>query len=260
MSDIKKAINQFDFSQSEYCILSIRLKTDGFSFSIYNTITKEYYAEEIKTDPSLSLTANIKRVFKEIEFLSKPFQQKRIVFIGIRYLLLPLELFEDEQKETLFYHSHTKKENDIILYDIVKRNNIVVLYAIDKSAFTFLKEWDKELSIQSQTSLLIEKLYSVNKISKKKQMFLNIQTGKIDLFSFSEGELLSINTFTVQSVADILYYSLHLWKQQGFNQQQDEFIFLNNSKEVKSIIPELSKYIKNIQNSPFTIPIELKEE
>ncbi len=259
MSDIKRAINQFDFSKSEQYILSIRLKADGFSFSIHDTIAK-YYSEEIATDSSLSLTANMKRVFNELEFLSKPFLHKRVVFIGMRYLLLPLELFEDEQKETLFYHSHIKKENEIILYDIVKKNNIVVLYAFDKSAFKFLKEWDKELSIQSQTSLLIERLGSENKSSKKKQMFLDLQTEKIDLFSFHEGNLLSINTFTVQSVSDILYYSLYLWKQLNFNQLQDEFLFLNNSAEVKTIIPELAKYIKNIRCIPLTIPVELKIE
>ena len=149
MSDIK-TINHDQGSR--FLLLSIRLKTDGFSFSIYNTTTKEYHSEEIETDSSLSLTANLKRTFKEQEFLSKPYRQKNVVFVGTRYLLLPLELFEDEQKETLFYHSHVKKENEIILYDIVKKMNIVVLYAIDKSAYDS-QEWDKELGIQSETSL-----------------------------------------------------------------------------------------------------------
>lgn len=260
MSDIKKTINQLDFSESEHYLLSIRLKTDGFSFSIYNTTTKEYHSEEIETDSSLSLTANLKRTFKEQEFLSKPYRQKNVVFVGTRYLLLPLELFEDEQKETLFYHSHVKKENEIILYDIVKKMNIVVLYAIDKSAYRFLKEWDKELGIQSETSLFINRLHSINKSSGKKQLFLNLRKGKIDLFSLFEGNLLSINTFTTQAVSDILYYSLHLWKQLEFNQLQDEFLFWDNSGEVKTIVPELGKYIKNIKCIPFSTPVELKIE
>ena len=56
-----------DFSKSEQYTLSIRLSTDGFSFSIYNPIhdsSLSFFEKEV--EPSLSLTANLKKAFREL--------------------------------------------------------------------------------------------------------------------------------------------------------------------------------------------------
>mgnify|MGYP000274343757 FL=1 len=53
-----------DFTKSKQYTLSIRLSTDGFSFSIYNPIndnSQSLFEKEV--DTSLSLTANLKNVF-----------------------------------------------------------------------------------------------------------------------------------------------------------------------------------------------------
>ena len=50
-----------DFTKSKQYTLSIRLSTDGFSFSIYNPIhdnSQSLFEKEV--DTSLSLTANLK--------------------------------------------------------------------------------------------------------------------------------------------------------------------------------------------------------
>ena len=55
-----------DFTKSKQYTLSIRLSTDGFSFSIYNPIndnSQSLFEKEV--DTSLSLTANLKNVFRE---------------------------------------------------------------------------------------------------------------------------------------------------------------------------------------------------
>lgn len=246
MSDREKATNQFDFSHSEHCILSIRLKADGFSFFVFDAQESKKHSYELKTDSSLSLTANLKKVFQNEEFITKPYLQKRVIYAGLRYILLPLELFEDEQKEILFYHSHIKKDNEIIKYDIIKDSNLVVLYAMDTSTHKFLNEWDQEVSIQSQLSLLIEKLSTINKSSQQKQMFVDIQKNRVSIYSFEKGNLLANNSFTIQSFDDVLYYSLYLWKQLDFDQQEDELLILKESDKEQSVFPEFKKYLNNI--------------
>lgn len=260
MSDKIEAINQLDFSKSDQYILSIRLMADGFSFSIFDTTTKKYYLQEEKTDGSLSLTANIKRLFQELDFLNYSYLQKRVIFTGRRYILLPLELFEDEQRKTIFYHSHIKKENETIRYDIVKENNLVVLYGIDTSAYKHLKQWNKNIIISSQISIFIEQLIDINRTEDKKQMYIDLHKNRIDILSFDQGALLNINSFTIQSSADILYYSLYVWKQLDFDQQTDEYFFLSDSTVIQQAIPELKKYIKTVNIFPYTIPFDFKIE
>ena len=130
-----------DFTKSKQYTLSIRLSTDGFSFSIYNPIHDDSLSIiEKEIESSLSLTANLKTVFHESDFLSHPYKRMNIMMAGKRFTIVPLDLFEEEQAELLFYHNHQKRENETVIYNILQKNNLVVIFGIDKSAYTFLKE------------------------------------------------------------------------------------------------------------------------
>ena len=73
-----------------------------------------------------------------------------------RFTMIPLELFEEEQAELLFYHNHQKRENETVIYNILKKNNVVVIFGIDKSTYAFLNEQYPEARFYSQSTPLIE--------------------------------------------------------------------------------------------------------
>lgn len=75
---------------------------------------------------------------------------------GKRFTIAPLELFEEEQAELLFYHNHQKKENETVLYNILRKNNVAVIFGIDKSAQTFLNEQYPEARFYSQSTPFID--------------------------------------------------------------------------------------------------------
>ena len=69
-----------DFTKSKQYTLSIRLSTDGFSFSIYNPIHDNSLSTiEKETDTSLSLTANLKATFRESDFLNHSYKRVNIM-------------------------------------------------------------------------------------------------------------------------------------------------------------------------------------
>ena len=142
-----------DFTKSKQYTLSIRLSTDGFSFSIYNPIHDDSLSIiEKEINASSSLTANLKTLFHESDFLNHPYKRVNIMMAGKRFTIAPLELFEEEQAELLFYHNHQKKENETVLYNILRKNNVAVIFGIDKSAQTFLNEQYPEARFYSQST------------------------------------------------------------------------------------------------------------
>ena len=150
-------IETIDFSKSEQYTLSIRLSADGFSFSVFNPLGEgELSFFDRKVEESLSLTANLKQTFREIEWLKHPYRRVNILMADKRFTLVPLEFFEDEQTETLFYHNHPKRENEIVQYNILRKNNAVVLFSMDKSARSFLCEQYPDVRFYSQASSFIE--------------------------------------------------------------------------------------------------------
>ena len=146
-----------DFTKSKQYTLSIRLSTDGFSFSIYNPIHDDSLSIiEKEIDASLSLTANLKAVFHESDFLNHPYKRVNIMMASKRFTIVPLDLFEEEQAELLFYHNHQKRENETVLYNILRKNNVAVIFGIDKSAQIFLNEQYPEARFYSQSTPFID--------------------------------------------------------------------------------------------------------
>ena len=108
-------IETTDFTKSEQYTLSIRLSTDGFSFSIFNPLGDgELSFHEHEVDTSLSLTANLKQAFREVEWLNHSFRRVNVLMANKRFTFIPLEFFEDEQTETVFYHNHPKQDNEVV--------------------------------------------------------------------------------------------------------------------------------------------------
>lgn len=95
-------IETTDFNKSEQYTLSIRLSTDGFSFSVFNPLGDgEFSYYDRAVDESFSLTANLKQTFRELAWLERPFRRVNVLMADKRFTFIPLEFFEDEQTEII---------------------------------------------------------------------------------------------------------------------------------------------------------------
>lgn len=236
--------NKIDFSKSEQYTLSIRLSTDGFSFSIYNPIYESslsFFEKEIT--PSLSLAANLKQVFCATDLLALPYKRVNILMATNRFTAVPSELFDNEQTEILFYHNHPKRENETVLYNVLSRNNIVIIFGIDKSAYQFLKDQYPEARFYSQASPLNEYFSTKSRLGNSKKMYVSLRKNAIDLFCYERGHLLLINSFECRRTSDRIYYLLYTWKQLDFNQERDELHLTGILADKETLIKELRKYI-----------------
>ena len=129
-------IETTDFNKSEQYTLSIRLSTDGFSFSVFNPLGDgEFSYYDRAVDESFSLTANLKQTFRELAWLERPFRRVNVLMADKRFTFIPLEFFEDEQTEIIFYHNHPKRENETVQYNILHKNSTVVLFGMPAPSF-----------------------------------------------------------------------------------------------------------------------------
>ena len=129
---------RIDFTKSEQYTLSIRLSADGFSFSIYNPLTdNDFCFVPYPVNTGYSMTANLKEMLTETETLRYPYKRVNILYDSPRFTPVPLELFEDEQMDTVFYHNFPKGNNEIVLCNVLGRSNVVILFAIDKHTICY---------------------------------------------------------------------------------------------------------------------------
>ncbi|MDD3037069.1 DUF3822 family protein [Bacteroides sp.] len=236
-----------DLTKSKQYTLSIRLSTDGFSFSIYNPINEDSLSLiEKEVDSSLSLTANLKNIFQESDFLSCSYKRINIIMPSKRFTIVPLDFFDEEQSELLFYHNHTKRENETIIYNILKKNNIVSIFGIDKSAYAFLNEQCPEARFYSQVTPLIDYLSIKSRLGNSKKMYASLRKDAIDIYCFERGHLLLVNSFSCTHTEDRIYYLLYIWKQMEFNQERDELHLTGTLSDKETLVNGLKKFILQV--------------
>ena len=236
-----------DFTKSKQYTLSIRLSTDGFSFSIYNPIHDDSFSViEKEIDTSLSLTANLKAVFHELDFLGHSYKRVNIMLASKRFTIVPLDLFEEEQADLLFYHNHQKRENETVIYNILKKNNVVIVFGIDRSAYSFLTEQYPEARFYSQSTPLIEYFSVKSRLGNSKKMYVSVREEGIDIYCFERGHLLLANSFECFHTEDRICYLLYAWKQLEFNQERDELHLTGTLPDKEILMNELRKFILQV--------------
>ncbi len=245
----ERAISErIDFSKSEQYTLSIRLSTDGFSFSIYNPIrTNSFCYFSRPVDPSLSLTANVKEMLaQETELLNHSYKKVNVLVVHKRFTLIPIELFEDEQAEELFYYNFSRQENEEVLYNILGKSSLTVAFSIDKSIHGQLTELFPAARFYSHMSPLIEQFTEKSRLGNSNKIYAYVHEGMIDVCVFERGRFLMANTYPCREDADRLYYLLYVWKQVGFDQQRDELHLAGRLSRKEELAGELGKYIRQL--------------
>lgn len=95
-----------------------------------------------------------------------------------------LEFFEDEQTEIIFYHNHPKRENETVQYNILHKNNTVVLFGMDKSACSFLREQYPDVKFYSQASPFIEFFSSKSRLGNNRKMYAHLRKDAVDVYGY----------------------------------------------------------------------------
>lgn len=240
-------IETTDFNKSEQYTLSIRLSTDGFSFSVFNPLDeKGFSCEDYAINEELPLTANLKEAFAQKAWLTRPFRRVNVLVADKRFTLMPLEFFKEELAETVFYHNHPRHNNETVLYNIRQRNNLAILFTLDQSAHNFLRQQYPNVYFYSQASPLSDFFASKSRLGNSRKMYVHLRREAMDVFCFEYGRLMLGNCLQCSVTADRLYYLLYLWKTLGFDQERDEMHLTGYLADKEQLLPELQKFIRQV--------------
>ncbi|KAA6323169.1 hypothetical protein EZS27_027366 [termite gut metagenome] len=260
----ERAISDIDFNQSEQLILSIRLGTDGFSFTIHSSSNKQPEAFLHKeTMPSLPFIANLKQLFSELDFLGRSYKQIRILWVSSRFTIVPLSLFDEKQVELIFGYTYLRTENEIVLYNILKGNDTVLLFGIDKNVYQYLIEQYPQANVHSHITPLIDYFSGCDYGAKKdfsRKMYIALYEQRIDICCFEYKRLIFINSFEYQHIDDCIYYILHIWKQMDLNQETNKLYLTGTIPDKERLMRELKSYILNVHaiKTKDQIPVDMQ--
>ena len=237
----------FNFDHSEQYTLSIRLSTDGFSFSAYNPMQNHsFHYTPYKPERGLSMGANVKEMLQQNKSLKHSYKRIRIYTANSNYLPVPFELFDEKQTETFYTQSYPKDSNSLIFHNILPKANVAMLYALNKTVYQLLKEQFPEARFYTTASPLTEYFAGKSYLGNSKKLYAYLRGKLLTILCFDRGKLLLLNSFLCKQTNDYIYYLLYTWKQLGYDQRQDELYLAGNLPDRNMLVLQLRKYLSQV--------------
>lgn len=241
-------LSGLDFSKSEHYTLSVHLCTDHFFFSVYNPLRNRHFNfMRCETDETLSLTANVKRIFESQEFLNHRFKRVNIVLETERYAFIPFELFEEELSEELLSYGLTPQDNEKTLHTILPKCNIAALFGMDRFTYSWLTEQYPNAYFYCQMAPLAEYFCSKNRMMDAPELYAVIQEETVNILGFSRGGVILANTFKYLSAEDLTYYLLSVWQQLELQPHRHKLFLYGNSSHGEESKKLLRRFIRHLE-------------
>lgn len=234
-------------SNTERCILSMRISTDGFVFAVSNPLDNRdegWELENYPVDVTLPLALNLRQAFSQLKWLERPFRKVKVLLATKRFTLLPMEYFKDDCVEAFFYQNHSKEENEMVLYNTLSNSNAAVLFGIDRSVVEAVQELQPEAKFYAQVSPLIDHFAVKSRLSNTRKLYVHVRREYIDVLGYEAGRLLLVNAYKCGQQADCIYYILCIWQMLGFDQENDELYLLGGLDEKPDLLTGLKDFIR----------------
>ena len=235
-------------SYSNRNILSIRLSADGFSFSILDPAGHQpFLYSSVQVTPGISLTANIKQSLAHEELLMQKGRRTLVLVENPRWTVVPLDLFEETHAEAIFAQSQQIVSGEKVLYNVLEKSNVVILFSMEQAAWQLVKELWPNANIYASISPIINHLTIKSHSSTDCcKMYIHMSKRAADIIVLQNGMPVLMNSFTCQSTDDVLYYTLNVWKQMGLDQQSDEIYLLGYHSEKATLLEKLGVFIETV--------------
>lgn len=231
---------------AEKYIVSIRLRSDGLSFSGYIPLVGEsFFYSETEFDRSVPYVSSLKELFFSHDFLTWSYKKVQVISVSPDYTLVPECLFDEACKEQLLLFNVSSSDQQG-LTNVLKEEEARLAFGLSEEVYQFCSRTLVRCEfIHHQVSQLwLWKKQSEG--SEGRQMFIVLHTQLIDIACYDRGKLLFVNTFPADQPEDALYYILYVWRQVGLDQMRDAIYIYGNSLKRNKITGLLRTYIRSI--------------
>lgn len=246
MQNIYYLDTNFSKENSTQYTLSIRYSTDGLSFCLHDSgklvaFSHQPYCLESQDE----VIARVKKNITENEILKLKYKKVYISPCKKDKILIPAHIFNKNYLSDLFRVCLPTEKNNILLYRKIRIMEAYLTEALPRNFVTFLTGRYQSLCIVNNAyPFLLNSLNSA--LLNTHHLFVDIQDRYFDLLITRSNEVLLFNSFSYNSVPDIIYYILRCLKDCQANQPNLQSVFSGTLVDDPKFFQLISSYIPNI--------------
>jgi hypothetical protein len=239
--------------------LSILIEMDRLSYAIRNEdfgllLLHDYSFKEDRA--RLSLRNCLQKKLQNDPLLNTPYHSVRIAFDAPGFTLVPVRLFDPNNKAAYLSSAMSLHAKDVPMADIVPNMGLANVFTSPADTLRLLQEHFPSATVMhALTPLVLHIAKRLEGDEQGKRMFLNMTSSEsCHLMLFDRAQLVYANAFTFKTANDLLYYALMVFSSFKLSPDVEPLYLLGHILPESEGYKALYKYIRNVNFLPRTSP------
>ncbi|MBP3775444.1 MAG: DUF3822 family protein [Paludibacteraceae bacterium] len=226
--------------------LIIRISRNSLAFASVNSENEGQISfEPYLLHSGISMAANLREAFRSQEMLQRKYARV-LVMIDSPTLMVPLEMFHEEEQRTLYLHTYQGHEQDEITHTVLPDLNCVAVFSVNRDQKLVLDDHFEQLTFIAAIAPVWRYLHQRSYMGVRDKLYAYFHEHHMEVFSYGQNRFKFCNTFEARDAHDALYYLLYIWKQIALLADRDEIHLVGDIPEREWLMTELQKYIKRV--------------
>ncbi|MBP7358245.1 MAG: DUF3822 family protein [Prevotella sp.] len=192
----------------------------------------------------ISISANMREAFKSADLLQMGYKRVQVL-IDAPVLMIPTEMFNENDINALYYHSFPELKGVFVLFNVLPDLNAVAVFSISKDLKMVIEDNIPDVKYIVAMAPVWRQLHQRSYTGARQKLYGYFHDSKLDIFSFKNNRFRFCNSFNAKHSLDALYFLLYVWKQTGLDVKQDEMHLVGNIPDKDLLTEKLREYLRN---------------
>ena len=201
--------------------------------------------EQYPLNSSITMAANMREALRNSSILNATYQ-RTLVMVDSPVLMVPTDLFHENEKAELYFHAFTKKEHQAIMHTVLPDLNCVALFPIDRDLLTVINDNMNQPTINAAMTPIWRHLHQRSYTGIHQKLYAYFHDRQMEVFSFGKNRFKFCNTYIVNNSSNALYFLLSAWKQLGMEAEHDELHLAGTLPDAKALMNEARQFVKRV--------------
>lgn len=196
----------------------------------------------------------VRECLEQEELFDREFKKINIAINAADFTLVPQEFFDNEKIEDYYRFNHDTEGNLEYFFDVIDEPKIVNIFGVESYLLDTFENSLGIFDIKHSQTHLIRELLKTSSMNDGRKIYLNLQRNHVDIIGVYRYKLMIANSYLYESPEHLLYQTLNVAKQIGFDFETDSCVLIGDISPDDKTYHLFAKYIQHLEfgNRPNT--------
>lgn len=193
----------------------------------------------------ISMSANLREAFKTASLPAVDYGRASVA-VDAPVLMIPLDLYHEEELPKLYAHSFPQVEGSVVLPCVLPALNAVAAFAVNKDLKLVVDDRYADARFSCVSAPVWSHLHLRSYVGSRVKVFGYFHDKRLDVFSFAQNRFKFFNVFDTVLPQDAVYFLLSVWKLMRLNAENDELHLVGDIPDRDALLAELRGYVRRV--------------